>query len=77
MAKRVTIEALAEWLRDKDDIALLGHISPDGDAAGSNLAMYHALRAMGKRAVVCLPEGIPLPAPPKPPSARQRPLMKP
>ena len=60
MAKRVTIETLAEWLRDKDDIALLGHISPDGDAAGSNLAMYHALKAMGKRAVVCLPEGIPL-----------------
>ena len=60
MANRVTIEALANWLKDKDDVVLLGHESPDGDAAGSCLAMWHALRAMGKRAVVCLPGGIPL-----------------
>ena len=59
MAKRVTIEALADWLRDRDDVALLGHVSPDGDATGSNLALGHALRAMGKRAVVCLPDGVP------------------
>ena len=35
MANRVTIEALANWLKDKDDVVLLGHESPDGDAAGS------------------------------------------
>ena len=60
MTKRVTIDALADWLRDKEDVLLLGHESPDGDAAGSTLAMWHALKAMGKRAVVCLPGGIPL-----------------
>ena len=60
MPNRVTIEALAEWLKAQDDIVLLGHESPDGDAAGSCLAMWHALRAMGKRAVACLPDGIPL-----------------
>ncbi len=60
MTKRVTIEALADWLRDKEDVILLGHESPDGDATGSTLAMWHALRAMGKRAVVGLPGGIPL-----------------
>ena len=60
MANRVTIEALADWLRKRDDIVLLGHIAPDGDAAGSCLSLWHALRAMGKRAVVCLPEGVPL-----------------
>lgn len=59
MPKRVTIEALADWLRDKDDIAVLGHVSPDGDAAGSALALWHALNALGKRAAVCLPGGIP------------------
>ena len=59
MTTRVTIEALAEWLKDKDDVVLLGHVFPDGDAAGSNLALCHALRAMGKRAVVCLPGGVP------------------
>ncbi|MBQ8108676.1 MAG: DHH family phosphoesterase [Clostridia bacterium] len=60
MTRRVTIEALADWLKRQDDIALLGHVMPDGDAAGSNLALWHALRAMGKRAVVCLPGGVPL-----------------
>ncbi len=59
MANRVTIEALAQWLKCRDDILLLGHVSPDGDAVGSNLALWHALQAMGKRAVVCLPDGVP------------------
>lgn len=59
MTKRVTIEALADWLRDKDDVALLGHVSPDGDTVGSCLGLWFALRALGKRAVVCLPEGVP------------------
>lgn len=60
MPKRVTIEALARWLSDRDDIVLLGHVAPDGDAAGSCLALCHALRQLGKRAAVCLPEGIPM-----------------
>ena len=59
MTTRVTIETLAEWLKARDDIVLLGHVSPDGDAAGSNLALCRALRTMGKRAVVCLPGGMP------------------
>lgn len=59
MTKRVTIEALADWLRDKDDIALFGHVSPDGDAVGTTLGLWHALVSMGKRAVVCLPGGVP------------------
>lgn len=60
MSQRVTIDALAEWLKPRDDIALLGHVSPDGDATGSTLALWHALRSMGKRAAVCLPGGMPL-----------------
>ena len=37
MTKRVTIEALAQWLLEQDDIVVLGHVSPDGDAAGSRV----------------------------------------
>ena len=59
MANRVTIEKLAAWLAAQDDIVVLGHVSPDGDASGSTLAVWHALKALGKRAVVCLPGGIP------------------
>ena len=60
MAKRATIEALAEWLLARDDFALLGHVAPDGDAVGTCLGVCLALRALGKRAVVCLPGGVPL-----------------
>lgn len=59
MARRATIDELARWLKARDDVVLLGHVAPDGDAVGSNLAVWHALRAMGKRAVVCLPDGVP------------------
>lgn len=58
MATKATIDQLASWLKEKDDIALIGHVFPDGDTTGSCLAIWHALRAMGKRAVVCLPGGI-------------------
>lgn len=59
MTSRVTIEALARWLRERDDIVLMGHQSPDGDTMGSCLALFYALRAMGKRVAVCLPDGAP------------------
>lgn len=57
--RQATINELAQWLAARDDIALLGHVFPDGDAAGSCLGLWHALKALGKRAVVCLPCGIP------------------
>ena len=59
MPSPVTIEALADWLKARDDVLLLGHVNPDGDAAGSCLALWHALNALGRRAVVCLPGGMP------------------
>lgn len=58
MAKRVTIDQLASWIKEQDDIVLIGHVSPDGDATGSCLAIWHALQSLGKRAVVCLPGGV-------------------
>ena len=54
MSKRVTIECLAEWLQARDDIALLGHVNPDGDAMGSILGIGCALSALGKRWVAML-----------------------
>ncbi len=53
------IKALAEWLRTQDDIAIVTHIMPDGDALGSSLALMHALRGMGKRAFVCDQHAVP------------------
>ena len=50
---------LANFLREHDDYAVFGHISPDGDSAGSCIAIALALKALGKRAAVCLPGGLP------------------
>lgn len=58
MAVRATIDQLAGWLEKQEDIVLIGHVSPDGDTTGSCLALYHALKSMGKRVIVCLPGGI-------------------
>lgn len=52
-------DALAEWLRTHDDIAIVTHIMPDGDALGSSLALMHALRGMGKRVFVCDRDEVP------------------
>lgn len=50
---------LARFLRGNDDCAVFGHVNPDGDAAGSCIALALALRALGKRAFVYLPGGLP------------------
>jgi len=53
------IKALADWLANHDDIAVVTHIMPDGDALGSALALMHALHDMGKRAFVCDQHAVP------------------
>ena len=59
MTTRCTIEEMAGWLVGHDDFVILGHVNPDGDATGSTLGLWHALTALGKRAVVSLPGGVP------------------
>ena len=59
MQNRSKIEALARWIEAHDDFAVIGHVMPDGDAVGSCMAMMMALEAMGKRAMVCLPNPVP------------------
>lgn len=47
------IESVVEVLDHGDQIALFAHISPDGDTLGSALALYHALKGMGKKVCLC------------------------
>lgn len=49
-----TIADLADVIRECDDFVICGHVSPDGDCFGSQLALYHVLKAMGKRAACVL-----------------------
>ena len=48
-----TLEDIADVIRAHDDFVLCGHVSPDGDCLGCQLALAHALRAIGKT-VTCL-----------------------
>ncbi len=50
---------VASWLKARNDIAILTHLHPDGDALGASLALALALRALGKRAYVCCQDGAP------------------
>lgn len=50
---------LAEFLKNHDDYCLLTHVYPDGDACGTAIAMARALLALGKRAFLYMPGGIP------------------
>ena len=53
------ITELARYLIAHDDYCVFGHVNPDGDAAGSCIALALALRTLGKRAFVYMPGGVP------------------
>ena len=57
-----TLEQIAEAIRERDDFVICGHVSPDGDCLGSQLALWHALLALGKRATCILVKDEPVPA---------------
>lgn len=49
-----TLDGIAEALLTHDDICICGHVSPDGDCIGSQLALRAALIQAGKRVSVLL-----------------------
>lgn len=50
---RMDLAGVIEELRAADSLLLTTHESPDGDAVGSLLGLWHFLKAMGKERVVC------------------------
>ncbi|MDR0897956.1 MAG: bifunctional oligoribonuclease/PAP phosphatase NrnA [Oscillospiraceae bacterium] len=53
------LHELTDCIRAAGRIALLMHISPDGDTIGSALALYRAFLSMGKAAVVFCDDAVP------------------
>lgn len=53
------LNILKESLSSANRIVITAHKSPDGDAVGSTLAWKHYLAALGKEAVVVLPDAAP------------------
>ena len=54
MLPQRAIESLRDYITSRDGFTVIAHISPDGDALGSTLALLGLLRQLGKRAeAVC------------------------
>jgi phosphoesterase RecJ-like protein len=51
--------AIAERIAAAERILILTHINPDGDAIGSLLGVWHALRALGKQAIPIASSALP------------------
>lgn len=51
---KVSLAEIAAAIRSKNSFLITSHTSPDGDAVGSMLAVYHLLRALGKKDVACV-----------------------
>ncbi len=54
------LAALAAAFKQRDDFVLCGHVSPDGDCIGSQLALAAALRQLGKRVTCVLAKNEPI-----------------
>ena len=52
----MTIDNIKEEIQKAEDVVILTHENPDGDAVGSALAMYLTLRKLGKEVDVIIPE---------------------
>lgn len=55
-----TLQEIADVLRANQTFALCGHVSPDGDCLGSQLALAHVLRALGKQMELLLVQDAPI-----------------
>lgn len=52
----MTLDNILEEIKKAQTIVILTHENPDGDAIGSSLAMYMALKQMGKNPDLIIPE---------------------
>lgn len=50
------IGRLAQFIDQSRKVVITGHMSPDGDALGSTLALCHLLKNLGKEALVVVPD---------------------
>lgn len=53
------MQRIIDAIRNNERFLITAHVRLDGDAVGSELALYHALRGMGKEAVVFNEDSVP------------------
>jgi len=53
------MEAILQVIRENKRFVLTSHVNPEGDSIGSQLALYHALKALGKEAYMVDSDRVP------------------
>lgn len=53
------IDHFEKWIDRADKIVIVSHVSPDGDAIGSSLGLYHFLNSLEKTVNVIVPNAFP------------------
>lgn len=53
------IDHVEKWFEKAEKIVIVSHVSPDGDAIGSSLGLFHFLEGVGKTAHVIVPNTFP------------------
>ena len=53
------IDRFTKWFERADKIVIVSHVSPDGDAIGSSLGLYHFLDSQDKTVNVIVPNAFP------------------
>ena len=53
------IDQVAKLINKYDNVVTICHVSPDGDAVGSSLGLYHFLNALDKSVTVVVPDALP------------------
>ncbi|MFA6701556.1 MAG: DHH family phosphoesterase [Dysgonamonadaceae bacterium] len=53
------IDSILQYVQNSKRILITTHLSPDGDALGSSLSMYHFLKRMGKEVKLMVPNSFP------------------
>ena len=51
-----TLDNILEEINKAESIVILTHENPDGDAVGTGLALYNALKQYGKKPDIIIPE---------------------
>lgn len=53
------VNQIMQSINEAEQIVITTHLSPDGDAIGSSLALYHFLKRLGKKARIIVPNSFP------------------
>lgn len=56
---QANVDHVEKWFEKADKIVIVTHVSPDGDAIGSSLGLYHFLSSQDKTVYVIVPNAFP------------------